>query len=364
MTFNGAGSFIAEVTSYDTVAGTPVTQSASGTYTVNADGTIIFDMGGETTLGALSVDGQSFIAARVETQDIQDITFAVKSTSPVADDTDGDGTPNSSDECPYDPHKQVPGTAGCGEFDTTVQATATTIAVVPAPQVLLQFQEISSEGVVSAAPTATPSEPSNFSILGVPYDINFTGGFTSPVTVCINYDENEVHSENSVKLYHYSEASSSWEDITTSVDTVANKVCGETDSFSVFTIGELLAKLDVDGDDEFNPLGDGLLVLRYMFEFTADELDIGGNLINPAGTRNTSGDVITYLDSVRSMGFLDVDGDNEVNPLGDGLLILRYMFEFTADELDVGGNLINPAGTRNTPQLVIDYLDPLALPTL
>jgi hypothetical protein len=115
--------------------------------------------------------------------------------------------------------------------------------------------------------------------------------------------------------------------------------------------------LDVDGDNEVNPLGDGLLILRYMFEFTADELDVGGNLINPAGSRNTPQGVIDYLDAMRNGGLLDVDGDTENNPLGDGLLILRYMFEFTADELDVGGNLINPAGSRNTSQEVIDYLD-------
>lgn len=354
LTFNGAGSFIAKTTSYDSISGTTVTTSSTGTYTVNTDGTTVFVMNGETSRGALSSDGQAFVAARVDTQTAQALSFAVKATPSVADDTDGDGTPDTIDECPYDPYKITPGIAGCGNLDTTVQATTSSISAVPAPQVFLEFQEVSTEGDVSATPTVAPSEPSGFSVLGTSYDIDFTGGFTSPVTVCINYDENEVRNENKVKLYHFDDGTSSWEDITSSVDTIAKKVCGQTDSFSTFTLAQLIASLDVDGDNDADA-NDGVMILRRLLGLPTVTTDIvlpefvGGTGVN--GSR-TNAEIVDVLRDY--LYYFDFDGSS-ASDASDGVMALRYLLGLPT----VTNDIVLPGGVENSDvRSAIDYLMP------
>jgi len=56
-----------------------------------------------------------------------------------------------------------------------------------------------------------------------------------PITVCLNYDENNLPGkESQIVLVHYD--GSKWADVTTSVDTVNNRICGEVSSLSPFVI--------------------------------------------------------------------------------------------------------------------------------
>ena len=100
--------------------------------------------------------------------------------------------------------------------------------------------------------------------------------------------------------------------------------------------------LDIDGDQEIRPLSDGLLILRYLFGFTGTSLTEGA--VDPSGTRTEASEIEPYIEGL--MPLLDIDGDGQTVPLADGLLLLRYMFGFT------GGALIDGAveadATRNT----------------
>ena len=78
--------------------------------------------------------------------------------------------------------------------------------------------------------------------------------------------------------------------------------------------------LDIDENGEYDALSDGLLIIRYLFGLTGDDLVsgiLGSNslVVEPI-------EIKSKLDSIRS--HLDVDENGSVDALTDGLLILRY----------------------------------------
>jgi hypothetical protein len=96
--------------------------------------------------------------------------------------------------------------------------------------------------------------------------------------------------------------------------------------------------LDIDGDGAVEALTDGLLALRWMFGFTGDSLTSGA--VGTECTRCSAGAIETYLASIQAQ--LDIDGNGAVEPLTDGLLVLRFLFGFTdgtliAGAVDLGG---------------------------
>ena len=91
--------------------------------------------------------------------------------------------------------------------------------------------------------------------------------------------------------------------------------------------------LDADGDGSLEPLTDGLLVLRHFFGFTGPVLVTGAVAGNC--TRCDGPAVQTYLSGLGLV--LDIDGNLFLEPLTDGLLVLRYLFGFT------GATLVNGA---------------------
>jgi CSLREA domain-containing protein len=110
--------------------------------------------------------------------------------------------------------------------------------------------------------------------------------------------------------------------------------------------------LDVDMSETAAGLTDGLLILRYLFDFRGAAL-VRGVL---AGNANrTDADVITaYLDAVRS-SLLDVDQNDVANGFTDGLLILRYLFDFRGDALV--RNAVGEGARRASPDEILAFLD-------
>ena len=106
----------------------------------------------------------------------------------------------------------------------------------------LTFDEVTTPGftTVDACDPGTP--PTGFR-LGAPpvwYCIETTATFTGMVEVCITYDESAFSQpEENFKLFHFPPGSGGQGvDITTSLDTVNNIICGSTDSFSDFAVVE------------------------------------------------------------------------------------------------------------------------------
>jgi len=114
--------------------------------------------------------------------------------------------------------------------------------------------------------------------------------------------------------------------------------------------------LDIDGDGLALAPSDGILVLRYLAEFTGDVLT--ANAVNPNGTRTDVAAIEAYLAENRSL--MDIDGDGQVIASTDGILILRYLAEFRDDVLIL--NVVNPAGARTTAGEIEAYIAGLLPP--
>ena len=90
---------------------------------------------------------------------------------------------------------------------------------------------------------------------------------------------------------------------------------------------------DIDGDGDTDPLTDGLLKLRWMFDFRDSSLVLGA-VDEQHCSRCTDDDIEDYLSSIEQA--LDIDGDGATEPLTDGLLNLRWLFGFRGDALILG----------------------------
>jgi parallel beta-helix repeat protein len=115
------------------------------------------------------------------------------------------------------------------------------VQVTPTPGVSVTFSTVTAVGNTAATTSTTgPAPPTGYKIIenaGQPiyYDITTTAAYSGPITVCISYDETQVAGpEANLKLMH--KVDNFWEDITTSVDTVNNKIYGTTTSLSIFIV--------------------------------------------------------------------------------------------------------------------------------
>lgn len=136
---------------------------------------------------------------------------------------------------------------------------------------------------------------------------------------------------------------------------------GSSAPWTVNTVAES-ANLDADGNDTADALSDGILILRYLFDPT------GAWNVNDAvgsgATRTTRQDIKIFLDGGLTTT-LDADGNGTADPLTDGILILRYLFDRT------GSWTVNDAlstdATRTTWEAIKAYLDqfnPKPLPAM
>ena len=118
------------------------------------------------------------------------------------------------------------------------------------------------------------------------------------------------------------------------------------DTAQVFT-------LDVDDNGELAPLTDGLLILRHLFGFTGSALTEGA--VGENSKRTDASAIDAHLTANRSA--MDIDGDGEVRPLTDGLLILRHLFGFAGNALIDGA--VGASAERGTSAVVVAQLQTL-----
>jgi hypothetical protein len=123
------------------------------------------------------------------------------------------------------------------EADASDTPSGNNVTVTPEPGVSLTFGSVSSPGATTVTTSNTNPGPgiSGFDFVGVFYEIDTNASFSGNVDVCLSYNEAElIVAESELKLMHYDGAA--WKDITTSVDTANNVVCGRTKSFSPFAL--------------------------------------------------------------------------------------------------------------------------------
>ena len=207
--------------------------SASGQRFAFSNGTVLDRSSGTVVQVGTAADG-AVAASPVQgvylAGDGRTLVFHSLATNLVADDTNV-MTDVFAKALPPD----TPAGAGVGAVPADPKTGATPVT--------LAFSNIAAAGDTSLTMgDIGPPLPAGFS-LGSPahfYELSTTASFTGPVTVCIDYSGVTVGDEGALQLLHYD--GNAWVDITTSRDTAAHVICGETMSFSPFVIASPPAK--------------------------------------------------------------------------------------------------------------------------
>lgn len=186
----------------------------------------------------------------------------------------------------------------------------------------LTFGTVTQAGTTTISEsTAGPNAPANFAIFqsaGVNgntgqffYDITTTAVFSGQVQVCLTYDPTRLKTpEATLELGHYSDTTQTWEIITEEgyPDTANNRICGLTNSFSLFAGLEPLDR-DVDGvlDAEDN----------CPVTVNPDQDDLDGDSIGNACDLDGDGDgIVNDEDRCPSLASSD-NGDLDGDGIGD-----------------------------------------------
>jgi hypothetical protein len=136
--------------------------------------------------------------------------------------------------------------------------------------------------------------------------------------------------------------------------------------------------LDVDGDGLVTPLGDGLMVIRYLFgnAFAGDALInkaispdsplLGGKSYTSMSATEKAGVaslVATNIQQGIDSQLLDVDKDGKTTPLGDGLMVIRRLFGSAFEGAALTSKAISPEspyfGDPNMHSIVAANIDSL-----
>jgi len=144
------------------------------------------------------------------------------------------------------------------------------------------------------------------------------------------------------------------------------------------TLRPLSFNLDVDGDGLVTPLGDGLMVIRYLFgnAFAGDALInkaispdsplLGGKSYTSMSATEKAGVaslVATNIQQGIDSNLLDVDKDGKTTPLGDGLMVIRRLFGSAFEGAALTSKAISPEspyfGDPNMHSIVAANIDAL-----
>ncbi len=103
--------------------------------------------------------------------------------------------------------------------------------------------------------------------------------------------------------------------------------------------------IDIDGNERYDALTDGLLILRSMFGLDGSSLTAG-----TAASDAVFSDSDELISRINTLGDLaDIDGSGDIDALTDGLLILRYLFGLEGETLVAG--VVSGDATRTTEEI-------------
>lgn len=215
------------------------------------------------------------------------------------------------------------------EPDASDTTTGTNVSVEPEPGVTLTYSNVTQAGATTVTTSGTNPEPdSNFEFLGVFYEIETTATFAGQVEVCFDYDDTglSIDQENSLQLLHFD--GTSWVDITSSIDTTSNVICGLTNSFSLFAVGhavphpaqELIGQL-IDDVSALNVRQGIANSLDAKLDRARNALD-DFNANNNAAAVNAIAALVEEVQAQRGVQIAEEDADVLINLAIDILLLL------------------------------------------
>jgi len=222
---------------------------------------------------------------------------------------------------------------------TTTTVTAATpsgsnVTVTLSGGTTVTFSSVSLVGDTTlTASGAGPTPPSGFRLGSPPtfYDVTTTATFAGSVTVCIPYNDTQFRQEQALTLFH--NGGTGWQNITTTLDTTANVICGVTNSLSPFLV------VEPDVSDLIN-------ISARAFVGTGSNAAVGGFIISGTGTKQVliRGFGPTLADfgvtGVLANPTLELSWDNDSNPLTSPL------------QLAINNNWDTPVAPCNAPVVV------------
>ena len=110
---------------------------------------------------------------------------------------------------------------------------------------------------------------------------------------------------------------------------------------------------DMDGNDNIDALTDGLLLLRHTFSLRGDALTNGA-----MASDSTMSSAKVEQRIVDAYAIADIDGNGEVDALTDALILLRYLFELRGDNLIAGAVAQNATrvSISDIEQYIVDHM--------
>lgn len=108
---------------------------------------------------------------------------------------------------------------------------------------------------------------------------------------------------------------------------------------------------DLDNNANTDALTDGLLFLRYAFNLRGELLTAGAiSSTSQLSSEEVEENLKTVVDLIG-----DIDGNNEVDALTDGLLLLRYLFNLRGESLIAGA--VQTDANRSTSDEIEEYIE-------
>jgi hypothetical protein len=164
--------------------------------------------------------------------------------------------------CTIDTGDETCSDIDCIGFSPGNTPADTNVVVVPPDSttgttpVTLTFEDVTVTGHTTLSTSQSgPSPPQGIEIPTVPpmyYELNTTAVYSGTIEICIAYDDTLMTGaeEDTLRMFHLvvDGGSPAWKDITTSLDTNADIICGETTSLSPFIIGKPISATGI-GDE-------------------------------------------------------------------------------------------------------------------
>jgi RTX calcium-binding nonapeptide repeat (4 copies) len=141
---------------------------------------------------------------------------------------------------------------------------------------------------------------------------------------------------------------------------INGSIGGGASTRSSLTIPTSSSILDVDGNGQVTPSRDSLLLGAFVFFYTSTRTDysvLDKFILAPDATRKTGNDVANYLKD--KIANFDADGNGQVTPSRDSLLLGAFVFFYTSTRTDysvLDKFILAPDATRKTGNDVANYL--------
>ncbi len=312
-----------------------------------------------------------------------------QSTWGAGKDTDGDGTPDSSDAFPLDSSEIADSDAdGIGDNADAFPQDATETSDLDGdgvgdntdafPNDALETSDTDSDGIgnnsdndddgdgtldVDDALPLDPKETLDTDLDGVGNnaDNDDDGDGVSDIYDRFPLDVSESVDTDNDGVGDNADAfpNDSTETIDTDSDGVGNntdedddgdgesdiaEAYNNTDPLNKFSCSKGCFSFDIDQSETLAPLTDGLLVIRHLFGFSGTALI--SNAIDMSASRQYANEISTYLTQAEVE--LDIDGSGDVTALTDGLLLIRYLFGFSGESLVDGAIGTNATRVSST----------------